>query len=79
MRPDFCSSSRCDNGRIAGLCNCCRNAEEGRSGKPDGEIISVAFLSTEVSGSTVLIYFSRDYYSAISRMRSMADALQDTL
>jgi DNA invertase Pin-like site-specific DNA recombinase len=33
---DFCSSSRSGNRRIAGLCNCCRNAEDGRKDKQAG-------------------------------------------
>jgi hypothetical protein len=33
---DFHSSSRSDNRRIAGLCNCCRNAEDGRKDKQAG-------------------------------------------
>ena len=30
--------------RIARLSNCCRNTEDRRQSKPDGEVISVAFL-----------------------------------
>jgi hypothetical protein len=39
------SYSRRDNRRIARLCHYCRNAEDGRSGKSDWEVILLAFLS----------------------------------
>jgi hypothetical protein len=40
IAPDFRSPSRRGNGRIAGLCNRCRNAEGGRKVKQDAILIS---------------------------------------